>query len=101
MKEICREYLAEQIGDESVSAQIYANYARLSAERLASAVRELDSGDWEALERTAHTMKGDGISVGDAETAIAAAELRDAAKRHDAASCSSLMNKLRTEISAL
>ena len=101
MKPSCKEYLSEQIADETIAQAIYDKYASYVVQKLEKARTELAAGDWEGLSATAHTIKGDGISVGDAETAIAAAELRAAAKNKDTAACSALLEKIQLETAAL
>lgn len=101
MKQSCKEYLAEQIADETIAQGLYDKYAAYVVQKLEKARAKLSAGDWEELSATAHTIKGDAISLGDAETAIAAAELRAAAKNRDTAACSALLEKLRIETAAL
>ena len=94
MKECCRKYLDEQFGDADVSAEIYAEYAASLKEKLAEAREALAAVDWTRLDRVAHTVKGNALAAGDAETAETAIELRKAAALADAAHATTLVERM-------
>ena len=63
--------------------------------KLAEADAALAGADWTLLDRVAHTVKGNALAAGDAETAETAIALRKAAALTDAATAASLIAKLR------
>ena len=96
MKECCRKYLDEQFGgDADVMGEIYSEYAASVGVKLAEADAALAGADWALLDRVAHTVKGNALAAGDAETAETAIALRKAAALTDAAEAASLIAKLR------
>ena len=81
MKECCRKYLTEQFGDDmEVVDAIYAEYVSSIGAKMAEADATLAAGAWEALDRAAHTVKGNALAAGDQQMADAAIALRNAAK---------------------
>ena len=81
MKECCRKYLTEQFGDDvEVVDAIYAEYVSSIAAKMAEADAALAAGAWDALDRAAHTVKGNALAAGDQQMADAAIALRNAAK---------------------
>lgn len=81
MKECCRKYLTEQFGDDmEVVDAIYAEYVSSIGAKMAEADAALAAGAWEALDRAAHTVKGNALAAGDQQMADAAIALRNAAK---------------------
>lgn len=96
MKECCKQYLAEQFGDDAdLIGEIYSEYVKSLGEKVAEAAAAFESRDWLKLDRAAHTVKGNALSVGDTETAETAISLRQAAKLEDAAEAAPLVEKLR------
>ena len=84
MKECCRKYLTEQFGnDPEVVEGIYAEYVSSVNVKAAEADEALAAGAWDALDRVAHTIKGNSLAVGDQQMADKAIELRSAAKLQD------------------
>lgn len=84
MKECCRKYLAEQFGgDAEVVDMIYGEYVSSIDVKLAEADAALAVGAWDALDRVAHTVKGNALAAGDQQMADAAIALRDAAKSQE------------------
>ena len=86
MKKCCEEYLNEQFGgDPDVVSEIYGEYASSARDKIVEAASALESGDWQLLDRIAHTVKGNALAAGDQAMADAAIELRKAATLKDAA----------------
>ena len=83
MKECCRKYLNEQLGDANAVDAIYAEYVSSVGVKMAEADAALAAGAWDALDKVAHTVKGNSLSAGDQQMADAAIALRDAAKLQD------------------
>ena len=81
MKECCRKYLAEQFGDDAeVIDAIYAEYVSSIAAKTAEADAALAGGEWNALDKIAHAVKGNSLAAGDQQMADTAIALRNAAK---------------------
>ena len=96
MKECCKVYLNEQFGgDADIMTEIYNEYVSSVSEKVEDASTSLAASDWTTLDRVAHTIKGNALAAGDAETANAAIELRKAASLNDAATSASLIDKIR------
>ena len=85
MKESVRNWLAEQVGmdDEALLQSLYDDYRGTVSEQLEQAGRDLDAGDFEGLDRTAHALKGAVLTVGDQEMLREVLAMRDAAKVSD------------------
>lgn len=84
MKDCCKTYLDEQFGgDAGIVNEIYAEYVASIGEKRMEAKAALSAGDWAALDRVAHAVKGNALAAGDAEMAEAAIALRNAAKLQD------------------
>ena len=84
MKECCEKYLNEQVGnDAEVVNAIYAEYVSSVNAKAAEADAALAAGAWDALDKVAHTIKGNSLAVGDQQMANTAIELRNAAKLQD------------------
>lgn len=99
MKECCKTYLIGQFGDEDIIAEIYAEYVSSLAAKLAECDAALESGDWIALDRAAHAMKGNALAAGDNDMVENAIALRSAAKlqeRENAATIIQVLKKLST-----
>ena len=96
MKECCKAYLDEQFGgDPDIVGEIYAEYVASVREKVEAADENLAASEWTALDRVAHTIKGNALAAGDTEVADAAIELRKAAALGDASLCSPLINRIR------
>ena len=81
MKECCRKYLSEQFGgDTEVVDAIYAEYVSSVGAKMAEADAALAADGWDALDKVAHTVKGNSLAVGDQQMADTAIALRGAAK---------------------
>ena len=81
MKECCRKYMIEQFGDDpEVVESIYAEYVSSIGAKMVEADAALAAGAWDALDKVAHTIKGNSLAVGDQQMADAAIALRSAAK---------------------
>ena len=84
MKECCKKYLNEQFGnDAEVVDAIYAEYVSSVNVKAAEADSALAAGAWDALDKVAHTIKGNSLAVGDQQMADTAIELRNAARLQD------------------
>ena len=84
MKDCCRKYLNEQLGnDADVVDAIYAEYVASVGAKTGEAAAALAAGAWDALDRVAHTVKGNSLAVGDQQMADAAIALRSAAKSQE------------------
>ncbi len=100
MKECCREYLLNQFGDEDVSNEIYYEYANSVTEKIGEAKAALSSGQWQLLDRVAHTIKGNALAAGDVEMSEPAIALRRAAALNDTDGSTALIAKIE-ELSKL
>ena len=81
MKECCRTYLNEQLGDDAEAVDaIYAEYVSSIGAKIGEADAALAANEWDALDRVAHTVKGNSLAVGDQQMADTAIALRNAAK---------------------
>ena len=97
MKECCRKYLSEQFGnDTEVVDEIYAEYVSSVNVKAAEADAALAAGAWDALDKVAHTIKGNSLAVGDQQMADTAIELRNAAKLQDRDKAGRLVADLKT-----
>jgi HPt (histidine-containing phosphotransfer) domain-containing protein len=84
MKECCRKYLMEQFGDDmAVVDEIYAEYVSSVKAKTAEADAALSAGEWEALDKVSHAVKGNSLAAGDQQMADTAIALRSAAKLQD------------------
>ena len=96
MKECCRKYLTEQFGnDTEVVDAIYAEYVSSIGAKMAEADAALAAGAWDALDKVAHTIKGNSLAVGDQQMADTAIELRNAAKLQERDQAEGLIADLR------
>ncbi len=96
MKECCEKYLNEQFGnDAAVVNEIYAEYVSSVNVKAAEADAALAAGAWDALDKVAHTIKGNSLAVGDQQMANTAIELRNAAKQQDRDQAGRLIADLR------
>ena len=102
MKEVCREYLEGQFGgDESVVAEIYAEYARAAREKAEEAAAALGEERYDDLDRIAHAAKGNALAAGDQESVDAAIALRAAAKARDRGESAALVARMKELAAAL
>ena len=96
MKECCRKYLNEQFKDDpEVVDAIYAEYVSSIGAKTAEADVALAAGAWDALDRAAHTVKGNALAAGDQEMADTAIALRNAAKLQERDQAERLIADLR------
>lgn len=96
MKASCMKFLGDQFGgDMTIVEEIYAEYRASTGGYLGDIEGALARGDWTLLDRLAHTIKGNALAVGDAETAETAVELRGAAKAEDAGQAQVCFGRLR------
>lgn len=102
MKECCRAYLNEQFGDdEETTGEIYAEYVESVGVKSAEAEESLKNGAWEALDKIAHTIKGNALAVGDQEMADTAIDLRSQAKLHEAGAAGADIQKIKELLKVL
>jgi len=96
MKACCREYLLGQFdNDEEVVGEIYAEYVSSLSQKLDEIDQALAAGDFTAIDRTAHAIKGNSLAAGDQAVADTAISTRNAAKLQDADEVKALLAKLR------
>ena len=87
----------EQFGnDAEVVDAIYAEYVSSVNVKAAEADAALAAGAWDALDKVAHTIKGNSLAVGDQQMADTAIELRNAAKLQDRDKAGRLVADLKT-----
>ena len=97
MKECCAAYLSDQFGgDAEIMNEIYGEYIASVQKKLEEADATLAAGDWIALDRVAHTIKGNSLATGDSEMAQTAVELRSSAQLKDSQQATELITKLKT-----
>ena len=102
MKECVKKWLSEQVGDDEFLLQtLYDDYRGTLVKQLDQARADMAAGDYAALDRTAHAMKGATLTVGDEEMLQAVLALRDAAKAGDLAGAVSASVQLETLIAQL
>ena len=100
MKDCCKEYLFGQFGDEEIVAEIYNEYVSSLGQKIAECDKALATGDWIALDRAAHAMKGNALAAGDEAVANVAIALRNDAKLQKAEEAQALVAKIK-ELQAL
>ena len=102
MKPCCKQYLDEQFGgDAGIVNEIYAEYVLSMKEKAQDAVVALASASWDALDRVAHTIKGNALSACDNDMAQLGIELRQAAKLQDSSHASSLVEGIKAMVQEL
>lgn len=102
MKECCSTYLNEQFGgDADIVNEIYAEYSASAKQKVVDAEAALSAGQWDALDKIAHTIKGNALAAGDNETAQVGIDLRRAAQLKDATVASPLVEQLKVLTAAL
>lgn len=96
MKPCCKTYLDEQFGgDPEIIGEIYAEYVNSLQAKLAEGEAMLAAGNWDKLDKAAHTIKGNALAVGDSETAETAIALRNSAKLQCAEDAEALLSRIR------
>ena len=97
MKDCCRTYLNEQLGDDAEAVEaVYAEYVSSVGVKIAEANAALAAGAWDTLDRVAHTVKGNSLAVGDRQMADTAIALRNAAKLQDRGQVEQLIADLKS-----
>ena len=95
MTEGVAKWLDEQFGGEQeIIREVYAEYLRSSAEKIAEGRAARTAEDYPLLDRIAHTLKGNALMVGDQASADAAVALRDASKVSDGKAADSALDRL-------
>ena len=83
MKECVKKWLTEQVGDDEFLLQtLYDDYRGTLTKQLAQARSDMAGGDFAALDRTAHAMKGATLTVGDAAGRACVARCRQGKRSH-------------------
>ena len=96
MKECCVAYMNEQFGNNAeLVKEIYDEYASSMRVKVSEAENALAAGEWTQLDRVAHTIKGNALTVGDNEMAQVAIELRSTSQLHDHEQSAALISRLR------
>lgn len=102
MKKCCEDYMREQFGDDAeIIAEIYGEYVKLAGEKTAEAEQALAALDWHTLDRAAHTLKGNALSVGDEDLAKTAIELRKAAALESEDNCREMLGYIKELLGTL
>ena len=102
MKKCCEDYLNEQFGgDADIVNEIYSEYVSSVTAKVADAEAALAAAQWEALDKIAHTIKGNALAAGDQETADTAIALRSTAKLQNAGESANLVAKIKDFAAAL
>jgi len=93
MKKCCQDYMNEQFGgDADLIAEIYNEYVSSVTGKIAQTA--LAEQNRTALDRIAHTIKGNALAVGDTDMAEAAIALRKTAALGDDAGSAELIARL-------
>ena len=96
MKECCRKYLTEQFGDDAeVVDAIYSEYVSSVVTKMGEAGAALAEGAWDALDKAAHTIKGNALAAGDQQMADTAIAIRNAAKLQERDQAAHLIADMR------
>ena len=96
MKECCNKYLNEQFGgDADVVKEIYDEYVASTRSKLTEASGALSAGEWQTLDRIAHTVKGNALAAGDTQMAETAISLRHAANLQDNGRSAELIESMK------
>ena len=96
MKACCETYLNGQFaGEREIIDEIYSEYVKSIDEKLTEAEQALAARSWGALDRAAHTIKGNALAVGDTEMAETAIELRTCSQLSDVERSAELIAMLR------
>ena len=100
MKACCKAFLDEQFeGDADLINELYEVYCASMEEKLAAIEESAGRREWEAVDRSAHAVKGNALAVGDTEMAEEAVALRGAAKLGDAQQAQGCISRMK-EIAA-
>ena len=95
MKKCCQDYMNEQFGgDADLIAEIYNEYVSSVTGKIAEAQTARAEGNLTALDRIAHTIKGNALAVGDTDMAETAIALRKTAALGDDAGSAELIARL-------
>lgn len=102
MKASCKAFLGEQFGgDEDIVKEIYEEYTASAREKTEELAAVTAKEDWEAVDRVAHTLKGNALVAGDQETADVAIAMRGASILKDRAQADELVARLRALVAEL
>ena len=101
MKATVANWLNDQFGGEAeVIAAIWSEYLAGTEEKIGECDAALAVPDYPLLDRIAHTLKGNGLMVGNEEAAKAAIALRDASKVGDHAGCAAAIERIKSVFAA-
>ena len=96
MKECCKVYLDDQFGgDADIIKEIYDEYVSSLNVKLGEADAARANGEWDKLDKIAHTIKGNALAAGDSAMAETAIALRKACALKDADESDVLIARLR------
>ena len=95
MKQVCKDFLTEQFGDEDVVKEICAEYVTSIQQKLAELDTAMASKNWTDLDHIAHAIKGNALATGDNEMADTAIQLRLSTKLQDEQNASKLIAQLK------
>ena len=84
------------VDDAEVVDMIYGEYVSSIGAKVTEADAALAAGAWDALDRVAHTVKGNSLAAGDQQMADAAIALRNAAKSQERDQAAQLIAVLRS-----
>ena len=98
----CRSTALQRVGgDENLLNELIQIFLNEAPAQIAALRQAVASTDYEALERTAHTLKGELSYMGSSTASENAKHLELCGREHDFASASDLIAKLAAEISAI
>ena len=95
MKPEIKAWLDDQFGgDPDIIAEVFGEYVTTTKEKLVELAADFEARDWTKLDRTAHTIKGNALMVGDKTVADAAIALRAAAKEGNIETITALVARI-------
>lgn len=97
MNDAVRDYLLQQIGDEELIQEIYAEFLTGFRAGLASFKEAMESCNMEKMRHWAHTLKGNAGIVGEKDLKNLAVQLEDCVKREDQEGYASFFAQLEQE----
>ena len=96
MKACCKAYLDEQFGgDPDITREIYGEYVSSMNSKIPEIERAIASAQWDAVDKLAHTVKGNALQAGDSEMAAVAIEMRKTAALAEASLLSGLLMQMK------
>lgn len=103
MKQDILNYLKEQVGadDADLLEALYAEYFNTVMEKVGELQAAIPAGDFEALRRIAHALKGNAAMVGDTAINQHALAFEMGAKSADIETCKTEFTQLQALASAM